>query len=201
MFFDRCPKCSHQENFNTIVEKGSRAYLKCSNCGEEMLFNRQPLIVAIGPAGAGKRTLCMQMARMTQEVVCLDCDMLTREKLLPGGQDQKDIWLTIAAGVAQSGRAPMLFACGTAEDYLALENIKYFSPVYFIGICAQGPEIISRLRERQLGDNAAEYLSEMMRINNAVRTLPNVIDTSGKNGRTAAWELATLTHKLLNAAE
>jgi hypothetical protein len=199
MFIDICPNCGKFRTMNQVVTKGVRAHLQCESCGHLYPFTRWPLIIALGPSGAGKRTLCMEMGRITNEVVCLDSDMPTREQLFTQeNYDHYALWLSIAAGVSQSGRPVVLFTHGAPADFENSSRLAYFAPVHYVGICAQGPDIIARLKARPIPEQQnAEYISEMLRINNAVRALPNLIDTSGKTARSSAWELAALTHSLI----
>jgi len=59
--FNVCPKCGIYHVNKDIDTSGP--YAMCPDCGYSYRFKQLPLFVITGPSGAGKTSICMELAK------------------------------------------------------------------------------------------------------------------------------------------
>lgn len=190
MFIDVCPGCGMYMTKKRIEGDGESAVCICEDCGHRHAFLRLPLFVVLGPSGAGKTTLCMQMGRLSPGFVFLDGDTL-----LPAATGDWDafrrMWLALCVNIHQSGRPVCLFMGGMPQDFLQNEMHPFFSKIVPIGLYASAGEIKARLGQRPAWRKSAtaDFVADMLKYNQMVQALPGAINTANRSILEVAQEL------------
>ena len=72
--FNTCARCGSYHADKIIDPAGPFAV--CPECGHRHSFRQLPLFVVTGASGAGKSTVCMELAQRTDDVVVMESDIL-----------------------------------------------------------------------------------------------------------------------------
>jgi len=164
--FNVCPHCGEYSAEKTIDPAGP--YAICPYCHYAHPFLMQPLFILTGPSGAGKTTVCLELASHLKDCVTLETDILwgafptTADK---GYSAYHDMWLRLAKNIGQTGRPVVL--CGTMlpEHLVNCPERRYFSAVHYLALVCEDDLLVQRLKQRPLWRGADPTDGEMVRFN------------------------------------
>lgn len=203
MFIGVCPKCGEFNTVKSVKVQDDISYSVCENCGNLHAFVRLPLFVIIGASGSGKTSICLEICKLTQDIICLDGDTF-----LPMAAATKDDWdgfrylvMEVCTNISQYGRPVALFHSGMPEDYKNNRMAKFFQKIVPIGIYADEDAIVERLRNRPEWRKSREssFINDMIRYNKAVSEIVPSINTTGKDVQDSAYELVSMMKKELDS--
>ena len=147
-----CPRCGIHEIEKNIDPSGPFAI--CSSCHYAQPFLQLPLFVITGASGAGKSTVCLELAgRTRKECVILETDIIWGIAPSPGDTFH-NLWLRLAKNIGQAGMPVVL--CGTAlPDYLeSCPERRYFSTLYYLSLVCDDQILRERLSSRPAWRNS-----------------------------------------------
>lgn len=153
-----------------IVEVESAVAI-CPECGHQQRFKRLPLYVVTGASGSGKTTALMALARHSNEVVCLDSDILWRDEFNKPEEDYatyRNLWLRMAKNIAQAGRPVALFGSATPGQFEQCVERRYIGDIRYLAYVCDDKELEKRLKARPSWRRSAEEdaLLRMKQFNN-----------------------------------
>jgi predicted ABC-type ATPase len=166
--FNVCPQCGEYAVEKTIDPAGP--YAICPFCHYAHPFLQQPLFIITGPSGAGKTTVCLELASHLNECVVLESDILWGAYSGASENEYRDyrnMWLRVAKNIGQAGRPVVL--CGTAlpEQFEACSERRYFSTLHYLALVCDDSLLRERLMLRpswrESGSN--DFIEQMIRFN------------------------------------
>jgi adenylate kinase family enzyme len=166
--FNVCPQCGEYSVEKTIDPTGPFAI--CPFCHYAHPFLQQPLSIITGSSGAGKSTICLELAPFLQECVVMETDILWG--LVPNTSennygDYHNTWLRIAKNIGQAGRPVVL--CGTAlpEHLETRPERRYFSTVHYLAMVCDDSTLVERLKQRPSwrGTASEDVIKHMVQFN------------------------------------
>jgi len=174
----------------------------CPECGNRHRFWRLPLLVIAGASGAGKSTVCQQLAGMLKTAVMLDVDILWRPEFDQPATHYRDFfetWLRLAKNINQAGRPAVLVGAGVGvpENVEPCVEFRYFSALVTLALVCDDDVLAARLRSRpawrQSGDDAS--IANHQQFNHWFRTRPptpafDLLDTSSLGVAATAAQVA-----------
>lgn len=132
------------------------AELTCPHCMHVQPFVRPPLLIVVGPMGAGKSTICSRLAGTLPGAALIDADIFGYQhvKVVGGDPDYTAFWrwmIGVAHEIAQNSLVVTYFSVMLPEQILAnAEALEYFDSVHFLYLHA--PDHVLRERiARQAG--------------------------------------------------
>ncbi|HEX8070320.1 MAG TPA: AAA family ATPase [Pyrinomonadaceae bacterium] len=200
--FNVCVSCGGTHDAPEVDETG--AFLVCPLCGDRRPYQRRPLMLVGGPAGAGKSATGAALVGHVGEAVILESDLLWRREFntpADGYLDYMTLWLRLCAHIAQSGRPVALFGAGFAVPHntQTLPARRLFSAIHYLALVCADDVLAARLRARpRWRDTREEMIAEHVQFNhwlkaNAATTTPPVtlIDTTKTPPAETAAAVAT----------
>ena len=167
--FNVCPACGLYDVAKAIDPGGP--FVICPHCRHAHRFVRLPLSIVSGPSGAGKSTVCLALATMLGECICLETDILWGA-LAATPQDSyrsyHDAWLRLAKNIGQAGRPVALFGSATPDQIERCAERRYFSTVHYLAlVCADDEALRQRLCARPAWRNATDpqWIEQMVDFN------------------------------------
>ena len=162
-----CPSCGDLAQRPVV----SGAERMCVHCGRRWTFRKLPLFALTGPSGAGKSTVGPSLAaRMSDDVVVLEQDVLWTGALRDDVPAFRAVWLRMAAMLHQNGRPVVL--CGTVvpPEFEPLPERAFFSDVHYLALVASPAVLRERLRARPAWREWDEArIEEMLEFNDWLR--------------------------------
>lgn len=206
--FNVCYACGLYRVDKTIetAEAPGLALALCPACGHRHRFRRQPLLVVSGASGAGKSTVCQQLAGVLDTVVMLDIDILWRPEFDQPETNYREFfetWLRVAKNIGQAGRPVVLVGAGVGvpQNLEMCVERRYFGEIHYLALVCDDDILAARLRSRpawrQSGDEAT--IASQQAFNRWFRThrageapVIDLLDTTALSldqttGEVAAW--------------
>jgi hypothetical protein len=147
--FNVCPGCGAYSEEKEIDPAGPFAI--CLACGYGHSFIRSPLYIITGASGAGKTTLCLDLAVRSTDYVFMEMDILWRPEFNKPENDFADfrnVWLRVAKNINQAGRPTVLCGSATPGQFEACSEARYFDGLHYLALVCEPETLRARLEAR-----------------------------------------------------
>jgi len=165
-YCQRCPA--------PVLMEAEPPWARCPDCSSTEPSLVAPLFVVTGASGSGKSTVFPVLSNVLSECAVFDVDWLIDplKRITPDKgvdwENFRDAWLSVAHGVAQSGRATVLLGPVFAEQLEASPARRWIGPIHYAVLHCADATRRARLqnrpiwRARQIEENVsfARYLRE-----------------------------------------
>lgn len=185
--FNTCARCGSYHADKTIDPAGP--YAICPECGYRHPFRQLPLFVITGASGAGKSSVCTELAQHTDDVVVMESDILWQNEYASQGPDYRhyrEMWLRVCKNISQAGKPVVLCGCAVPEQFEPCVERRYFGALHYLALVCDDDVLAARLKARpqwrSSGDE--ENIHNHVQFNqwlkeNAERTAIQLLDTTG----------------------
>ena len=147
--FNVCTNCGEDRLDKTIDPSGP--YAICPVCTHKHPFLRLPLFIVTGSSGAGKTTLCLQLASSMDDVVVFEGDVLWRKEFANPRADIiefRNLCLRVCKNISQAGRPVVLCSSAPPPQLEQCVERRYFDQLYYLVVTCDESSLIERLRKR-----------------------------------------------------
>lgn len=187
--FNTCAQCGSYHADRAIDPAGP--YAVCPECGHRHRFRQLPLFIVTGASGAGKSSVCLELAKRMDDAVVLDSDILWHNEFAGQGPDYRqyrEIWLRVCKNISQAGRPVVLCGCAVPEQFEPCVERRYFTRLHYLALVCDDDLLLERLKARPAWRDAGsdEYARDHVQFNrwfkdNASNTEPKIdlMDTTG----------------------
>ena len=153
--FNVCSACGLYRADKIVEQSEQPGYADaiCPACGHRHRFRQLPLLVVTGASGAGKSTVCQQLAGKIDCAVMLDVDILWRAEFDQPETAYRDFfetWLRLAKNIGQAGRPVVLVGAGVGvpENLEACIERRYLGPIHYLALVCADDVLAARLHSR-----------------------------------------------------
>lgn len=170
--FNVCPQCGEYRVDKTILAEENVAV--CPVCGFGHKFLRLPLFVLTGASGAGKTTVCLELAAKAKNVVVMESDILWRDEFNQPEtdyQNYRETWLRVCKNISQAGKPVVLCGVGIPAQFESRIERRYFSDIHYLALVCEDEILAGRLKNRPQwrGSGADEFVTGQIAFNNWLR--------------------------------
>ena len=206
--FNVCPNCGEDRADKAVAPEG--AYAICPDCRFRHKFLRLPLFILTGASGAGKSTVCLELAARMKEVVVMESDILWRAEFdqpETNYRDYRETWLRVCKNISQAGRPVVLCGVGEPTQFEQCIERRYFSELHYLALICDDQTLVSRLRNRppSRASSNDECIKEQVvfnrwLLNNAQNTEPRMalLDTSEITAEETAKKVERWVRSFIN---
>ncbi len=169
-----CQKCGQYRADKMISKAGTVAV--CPECGQVHPFKRLPLFVLTGASGSGKSQMAMELSKIQNEIVVIECDIFWRAEFHNVKDDFlefREFCLRAAKNISQSGRPVILCGAAIPVQYDACIERRYFSDIFYLGLICDEAVLEKRLKERPAyrKSGSDEFIFSQKKYNQFLREL------------------------------
>lgn len=187
--FNVCARCGSYHADKAIDPTGPFAV--CPQCSNPHPFRQLPLFVVTGASGAGKSSVCLELAKRMEDVVVMDSDILWRDEFIgkdPDYRQYREMWLRVCKNISQCGRPVVLCGCAVPSQFEPCVERRYFTALHYLALVCDDDVLAERLKARPQWRNADidEYIQDHVKFNhwfkdNALLNEPQIslLDTTG----------------------
>ena len=164
--FNVCPNCGDYRADKIVVPEA----VVCPNCNFRLKFIRLPLFILTGASGAGKSTVCLELAAKMKDVVVMESDILWRpefDKPETNYRDYRETWLRVCKNISQAGKPVVLCGVAVPAQFEQCTERRYFTELHYLALICADEVLASRLRNRQRlrGSRKDEFIQEQIAFN------------------------------------
>ena len=153
--FNVCYACGLYRADKIVEQSEQPGYADaiCPVCGHRHRFRQLPLLIVTGASGAGKSTICQQLAGEIDYAVMLDVDILWRPEFDRPETSYRDFfetWLRMAKNIAQAGRPVVLVGAGVGvpENLAPCVERRYVGAIHYLALVCADDVLATRLHSR-----------------------------------------------------
>ena len=143
-----CPHCGEYR----ADKKVEGEQVICPLCGHRHPFRCLPLFVLTGASGAGKSTVCLELAGKLEQVVVLESDILWHEAYSQPEKHREyfEMWLRVCKNISQAGQPVLLCGAGIGvpENMEPCVERRYFTKIHYLALTCDDDELAERLQRR-----------------------------------------------------
>lgn len=152
-----------------IDESGT--YAVCPDCGHKHKFKKLPLFIITGASGAGKSTICTELAAAIPEVIVMESDILWRSEFNNpenNYREYRELWLRVCKNISQGGKPVVLCGSAIPEQFENCMERRYFSKLHYLAVVCNDKVLGERLKARPAYRNCGndEFIKGHIQFNN-----------------------------------
>ena len=212
--FNVCYACGLYRADKIVEQSEQPGYADaiCPVCGHRHRFRQLPLLIVTGASGAGKSTICQQLAGEIDYAVMLDVDILWRPEFDRPETSYRDFfetWLRMAKNIAQAGRPVVLVGAGVGvpENLAPCVERRYVGAIHYLALVCADYVLATRLHSRPAWRQSSsdEYIEAQQQFNRWFQTrsiapVIDLLDTTAQDIAESTAQVAVWIQSTVEAA-
>lgn len=198
-------QCEEYRADKIIDPKGP--YAICPVCGCKHSFLQLPLFAITGASGSGKSRMAIELSKITQDVVVIECDIFWREEFHKHQGDFREFrefCLRAAKNISQGGRPVVLCGAASPPQYEDCWEFRYFSGINYLVLHCKEEELDKRLSARPVyrRSGSESFIKKQQNYNNFLLNLAKnntniqVLDTTNMSCKEMARKAKKWIHSI-----